>query len=122
MKIYRYQKASDAYTVYRAHGEGIIELCTLDDGYVYVCGPDVIPQQPAQITVEEVVLTDELREAIKTSSPQVRLINRRVVEKIRERYSVDDEFCALRTGDTDYLAYVEECRAWGAAEKAALGL
>jgi hypothetical protein len=122
MKIYRYQKQSDAYTVYQAQGEDLQELCTLDDGYTYISGPDVMPEQLPQVIIEEATLTDELREAIKTSSPQVRLINRRVVEKIRERYSVDDEFCALRTGDTDYPAYVEECLAWGAAEKAALGL
>lgn len=51
-------------------------------------------------------------------------INSRVVEMIRERYSIEDEIGLLRTGPSDesqqYDAYVEECRAWGRGEKAAL--
>jgi hypothetical protein len=54
--------------------------------------------------------------------PRLR-INRRVVEMIRERYSVDDELGLLRTGPSDeaaaYSDYVEECKAWGRGEKAA---
>lgn len=48
-------------------------------------------------------------------------INRRVVELIRSRYSVDDELGILRTAPSEeataYNAWVEECRAWGRGEK-----
>jgi hypothetical protein len=51
-------------------------------------------------------------------------INRKVVELIRSRYSVDDELGILRTAPseeaTQYNAWVEECRAWGRGEKALL--
>lgn len=121
-KIYRYQKESDAYTTYSASGENITELCTLEDGYTYISGPDPMPEQPKQVALEAVALTDELREQIKAASPQVKLINQRVIEKIRERYSENDEFRALRTGDADYAVYVEGCIAWGAEQKAMMGL
>ena len=52
-------------------------------------------------------------------------INRRVVELIRTRYSLEDEIGLLRTGPSDeaaaYDAWVEECRAWGRGEKEKLG-
>lgn len=53
-------------------------------------------------------------------------INRIVVEMIRERYSIEDELGLLRTGPSEeaeaYSDYVEECKAWGRGEKAAIGL
>lgn len=138
MKIYRYQKASDAYTVYRAQGEDINELCTLD-GYTYISGPDALPDQPAQITVEETTLTDELREAIKTASPQCRLIYRRMQEKIREKYCAEDEmyFTRIAMGQlmgvyemqpgepeavSEYQAFIEGVRQWGKDQRSVYGL
>jgi hypothetical protein len=57
---------------------------------------------------------------------QARLIQQRVVDAIRARYSVDDEIKLLRiapSAKTDaWNAYVEDCRAWGRAERAKLGL
>src|SRR5690606_18361005 len=57
-------------------------------------------------------------------------INQQVVAKIREQYSIDDEFQMQRLGLQDstnseyqaYLRYVNECIAWGMAEKKRLGL
>jgi hypothetical protein len=53
-------------------------------------------------------------------------INARVVDKIRERYSISDELMMLRTGPSDesaaYNDYIESCRAWGVEEKNKLGL
>lgn len=48
-------------------------------------------------------------------------IDLQIVEKIRQRYSVNDEIKLLRTAPsaeaTVWNAYVEECRAWGKVEK-----
>ena len=53
-------------------------------------------------------------------------INRRVVEMIREQYTVDDEIKLLRTAPSAefelWNAYVEDCREWGRQQKTALGL
>lgn len=135
-KIYKYQKAQDAYTTHclvepdynlLETEDRITELCTID-GVTYVSVPDSItlPEQPEQITVEEVVLTDELKAAIKAESPHVQLINERVVAKIRERYSLNDEIKMIRLSpseeSTAYDEYVEVCRDWGKTEKARLGV
>ena len=135
-KIYKYQKVTDEYTTHclvepdynlLETEDRITELCTIE-GVTFVSVPDSItlPEQPEQITVEEVVLTDELKAAIKSESPHVQLINERVVAKIRERYSLNDEIKLLRIGlseeSTAYNDYVEECRDWGRAAKANLGL
>lgn len=104
------------------------ELCTID-GETYVAVPDTVtlPEQPAKITVEKVALTDALRDQIKAASPHVRLINRRVVDKIREKYTQDDEFKLGWMDPADpkvaaFREYVTACVAEGQAEKVALGL
>ena len=134
--IYKYLKISDAYTTYLLAEpdyellgleDRITELCTID-GVTYISVPDgiTLPEQPEQITVEEVALTDELKAAIRLASPHVQLIDERVVMKIREKYSVNDEIKLLRLGASDdftaYNDYIETCRAWGAAAKARLGV
>lgn len=134
--IYKYQKITDAYTTYilaepdyelLGLEDRITELCSID-GVTYVSVPDgiTLPAQPEQITVEEVALIDELKAAIRLASPHVQLIDERVVMKIREKYSVNDEIKLIRLGASDdftaYNDYVEMCRAWGAAAKARLGV
>ena len=148
--IVRYRKAFDAYTTYQLQlpdSQGIddqvhcTELATLADGYTYVAVPDgvTLPEQPAQITVEPVTLTPELREQIKAASPHCALIAERTEAKIRARYSINDEqyfariasgaalgIYALEPGEHDALIafgeHVEGCRQWARAERARLGL
>ena len=135
-KIYKYQKITDQFTTYclvepdynlLETEDRITELCTID-GVTYVSVPDSItlPEQPEQITVEEVVLTEELKAAIKSASPHVQLINDRVVSKIREVYSLNDEIKMIRLSPSAesaaYNEYVEACREWGRVAKANLGL
>ncbi len=146
--IVRYQTASDAYTTYRLHepdGEPrCTELCTLDDGYTYVHVPDgvTLPDdqpEPIAASIETVTLTAELREQIKAASPHARLIAQRVIDRIRERYSVDDELffarimigaqAGLYTLEAAEMAeveafktWVEDAREWGREQRAALGL
>ena len=130
-KIYKYQKVIDIHTTYclvepnypmGTDAGRITELCAID-GFTYVSVPDslVLPQQPEQINVEAVELTEALDTAIRKESVHIQLINQRVVERIRQKYSITDEFKSLRVGPSAetkaYNGYVEECRAWGKAEK-----
>jgi len=112
-------------------GVRITELCVLD-GWTYVSVPEAIalPPQPDNIaaTLALVDLTDDpdLKEAILSASPNCQSIRGRVVDKIRERYSINDEIKMLRIGPSPeteaYNDYVEACRAWGRSEKEKLGL
>jgi len=104
-----------------------VEIATVAGAtYVAVPATATLPPQPKQITVTPVTLTPDLNANLKAASPHVRLINSRVVERIRERYSADDEIKLvwMKTGpDVDaYRAYVSECVAIGSAAKAVLGL
>lgn len=117
------------------------ELATLPDGYTYVAVPDALtlPAQSPGITVEVVVLTAELRQQLKAVSTHCELIANRVEQKIRERYSINDEqyfsriasgaalnLYSFEPGEQDALVafgdYVESCRQWGRQERAKLGL
>jgi hypothetical protein len=116
------------------------ELATLN-GITYVHVPDSItlPIQPEQITVEEVTLTPELREEIKAASPHVRLSYKRLQDRIRSRYSLEDEqyltrisvgalsgAYTLQDGEPEliaaYQAWVEKCREIARLERAVWGL
>jgi hypothetical protein len=145
--IIKYQKYTDEYTTYRLaepdYREGddrCTELATLD-GFTYVHVPDSItlPAQPEQITVEEVTLTPELREEIKAASPHVRLSYKRLQDRIRSRYSLEDEqyltrisvgalsgAYTLQDGEPEliaaYQAWVEKCREIARLERAVWGL
>jgi hypothetical protein len=108
------------------------ELATIDGTtYVSLPGDAVLPQdQPAEIVdsieTQPSPLPEMLRDAICQASPQVQLIDRQVVEQIRSRYSIDDEIKLLRIAPSSETSawndFVEDCRAWGRAQKAALGL
>ncbi len=57
--------------------------------------------------------------------PKADIINQQVIAKIRERYTIDEEFKMLNYGIADpedpeylwYRDYVQECRAWGQTQK-----
>ena len=110
--------------------EDATELCTID-GTTYVSIHDdteLSDDQPTEIadSIETVVLTNELRELIKSNSTHVQLINERVKDKIAERYSITDELKEIRNSSSPtfsaYADYVEECRQWGRDQKSLLGL
>ena len=102
------------------------------DGTTYVSLPDGValpadqPDEIAASIVNPVALNDMLREVIKAASPQVRVINALVGEKIAASYSLANEIKLLRTAPSAefeaYNAHAEACRAWGREQKAALGL
>ncbi|MBW2044787.1 MAG: hypothetical protein JRI96_07850 [Deltaproteobacteria bacterium] len=138
-RIFSYRKVTDKFTTHclrEPDGLGdemrITELCTINDR-TYVAVPDFmeLPEQPEAIATtlkEEGVLTDELVREIKKRSTHIKLINQRVVEMIRKRFSLDDELKMLRRSAKDpdafkaYDEYVEKCIAWGKGKKAELGL
>lgn len=135
-----YRKSIDAVTTHylrlpeAPQGQLVAqEIATLTDGRTIVALEDdfALPEgQPAAIasSIETLPspLPAALRDEIKAASPQVRLINERVRAAIAERYSLADEIKLLRTAPSAemeaYNAYAEDCRAWGRAEKAKLGL
>lgn len=132
--IYKYQKFIDSIRTVELQfpqDENLQhlgqELATIDD-ITYVCVDVDLPEQPVEIsdTVELVTVTNDIKKAISEASPHVQLINENVKNKIRERYQIEDEIKLLRTAPSEdfdvYNTYVEECRAWGRAEKAKLGL
>ena len=149
--IVSYRKTSDAYTTYElrtpdAQGdEGEIfcaELGTID-GLTYVSVPDgvTLPDQLPQVaaTLAPVTLTPELRDRLRATSPHCALIAERMVQKIRARYSIDDEMFFARIGvgaangmyqptadELDEMqafgGFVESVRQWGRAERERLGL
>lgn len=133
MAIYKYQRVvndgPDGFTLYFRNTEtnDAIELAELD-GWHYVFAPDsaTFPAQHPEIQWQAVILTDTIKEQIKLSSRACHLIDQRVVAQIRDRYSIDDEIKLLRIAPSEetsvWNAYVEDCRAWGRAQKAALGL
>jgi hypothetical protein len=55
--------------------------------------------------------------AVRDRLQAYRDIDAATAAKIRARYSIDDEFKALRTGDKAYVAFVEACVAEGRAAK-----
>lgn len=145
--ILKYRKITDDYTThtlvepnYQDGDPKCTELCTIGlDTYVHVPDDLVLPDQPGVLDMEAVSLTPELREEIKAASPHVRLSYRRLQDRIRSRYSLEDEQYLTRisagalsgayTMQDDepgliaaYQAWVEECREIARLERAVWGL
>lgn len=120
------------------------ELATID-GVTYVSlptGSTLSAEQPeeiAQSIVNPVTVTDTLRAQLKAASPHLRLIANRMIDQIRESYTVNDELYLARLGVgastglytptqeemnemTVYGEFVESVREWGRAERAKFGL
>lgn len=149
VQIVRYAKVQTPYTTIQMRFPDAMgaddsvyctALCTLD-GLTYVSVPDAVqlPDQPAEITVEPVVLTSALREEIKAASVHCALIAERMEMKIRAKYTLSDEqyfarigvgaalgLYAFEPGEQDEMtafgAFVESVRQWGRDERAKLGL
>jgi hypothetical protein len=149
-----YRQATDAITTHTLRlptpekmGEAAgQEIATLEDGRTIVVLPDgakLPTEQPTEIKdsieVLPTPLPDALREQIREASPHVRLINTRMQDRIRARYSAEDEmkFSRIGTGQalgmykmTDaekaalvaFGTYLEEQRQWAKAERAKLGV
>ena len=116
------------------------ELGTID-GVTYISLPDeaVLPEQPTEIGLQPVVMTDALKEQLKLINPWCKLVDQQIRSKIRERYDAEDEMYLTRIsvgnlmgtytylpGEQqavlDYGAYVEGVREWARTERAKVGL
>lgn len=149
MTIVSYQKTSDAHTTYELRtpdDQGAESYCTelgTIDGLTYVSVPPgvTLPEQLPQVaaTLQTVKPTAELRAQLKALSPHCTLIAERMLQKIRARYSPDDEdfFARIGLGSVlnlyqlppaelseirAFVEFVEGVRQWGRAERAKLGL
>jgi len=130
-KILSYQKITDEFTTHCLDVAGMTELCTIGKD-TYVSVPDDAKTADVKtVEIKDVELTDELKIKIKAESPHAKLINERVVAKIREKYSIDDELKLLRQKAMEkvdpaamkaYDDHVEACVLWGVEEKAKMGL
>jgi len=92
------------------------------DGYTYMYVPDDATEG---ITAPEAT-SEEIKE-VKRASVACKRENDKVVQKIRERYSIEDELKFLRLGNKhpdfdEYNQYCEECVAQGKARKQKFGL
>ena len=149
--IVSYQKHIDTLHTVDLHlptgeeGQSIgTELATIE-GVTYVSLPDAAslsgmqPEEIASSIVNPATLTPELRNQIKSQSPHLKIISRRMIEKIRDSYSIDDEMFFARIGVgaaaglyeptademqeiTVFGEFAEAVREWGRSERAKLGL
>lgn len=109
--------------------------------YVYVPDEFVeqIPKQNTKIKWKAVNLTDELKAEIKKTSRLCYLIDQEMQQRIREKYTLEDELYLNRitagvmlgaytfeAGEQEQVLafgqFVEEVRQWGRAERAKIGL
>lgn len=116
------------------------ELGTID-GLTYISLPDdvVLPEQPAEINLQSVTMTDALKEQLKLINPWCKLVAQQIRAKIRERYDSEDEMYLTRIsvgvlagmytylpGEAEavveYGQYIEGTRQWGRDERAKVGL
>lgn len=116
------------------------ELGTID-GLTYVSIPDdiVLPEQPAEINLQVVSMTDELKEQLKLINPWCKLVAQQIRAKIREKYDSEDEMYLTRISVSvlagmytylpgeaeavvEYGQYIESIRQWGRDERAKVGL
>ena len=117
-----------------------VELGQIDDWW-YVAVPDAadLPEQWPEIEWQAVDVTPDLRERLKAETRPLQLISQRIIDKIRERYPIDEELYLARIGVgaatgmytptpeeqqelQDFAVYVEDVRTWGRALRAELGL
>ena len=140
VKLYRYQPIYDKHTIIDANlpENAIIHLSNDQledfDNYQYVAFEEKAPEQPKGIILEEVVLTAELKEKLRKNSSHWQRYKERVIEKIREKYSLDDELNIIHTKNlgtkttdnkakiSEYDNYVQSVKDYYAKYKASLGI
>lgn len=141
--IYQYEKYIDSIrTVYiKLPEDSTCNELAVIDGITYVSVPDEVelPEQPKEISVTIAEITDELRLRLRKESDHLQLIDKQFTEKLRKKYSIDDEiyFARIAVGFllgnyvfeddemgllSEYQMFVEDLREWARNERIKLGL
>lgn len=127
----RFRRGDDSKSVELAEIDGVV--------YVFVPDGEIVPDQHPGILFSEATVSNDLRETIKANSRACQLIDMAMQDKIRERYSAEDEmyFSRIGTGKAlgmyefqsgeqealiAYGQYVESVRQWGREQRRAIGL
>lgn len=125
-KIVAYKKIVTPQTTKQINDEQAVELLTVDDT-TYLSVPDDfdLSQVDKELGAKFVDVNDDMQKLFAQSS-HVQLINKRVKDKIAERYSITDEIELLRNAPSEefdeYHTYAEQCRQWGYEQKLKLGV
>jgi hypothetical protein len=105
----------DAYTVrgIRYNGtEGCLTLVQGLSGYTFISIPEeVLPAyvpQADEVDIQVIEIPDSELLAELRKHGECAMVSSETRRKIRERYSIDREFEALRTDDFDYNQFVED--------------
>lgn len=124
MKIVCYQTGAKPVYPNTAGDQIIVDLGVYDGKQYLALSDDVsFAKQARGHTVKDADLANEgLQKYLKSESPPARQIDIETQEKIRAKYSLENELKALRTKDTEYETYVAEAVAEGRSKKEALGL
>ena len=91
------------------------------EGYMYISIPgetvtSYLPQ-PDEVDINVVTVTPTVSSDMCKWGSVFLSIDKRTRRAIRDRYSIDEEFKALRTADTEYSDFVEELISTGKQEK-----
>ncbi len=86
--------------------------------YILLTDGIAFPKQPKGVSIKPADFTNsDVRKYLKTESPLAKQVDRETQDKIRQRYSLEDELKALRTGDKEYRDFVEKTVVDGRALK-----
>ena len=102
-------------------GNGRVHTLGVKDEYMYISVPEetldsYIPQ-PDEVDISVVTMTPIVSADIVSWAMPCKQIDKRTRRAIREEYTIDAEFKALRTDDTQYHEFVEDLVAKGKIEK-----
>jgi hypothetical protein len=92
-------------------GDGKVYTIGFKDDYMYISVPEgtvdsYIPQ-PAEVDIDVVTMTPAVSADLCSWGIPFRRIDKKTRRTIREKYSIEDEFKALRTNDLEYTEFVE---------------
>jgi len=102
-------------------GDGKVHTIGSNDGYMYISIPEgtvdsYIPQ-PVEVDIDVVTMTSTVSADLCNWGAPFRRIDKITRRTIREKYTIEDEFKALRTNDFEYNEFVENLISTGKQKK-----
>ena len=102
-------------------GEGTVYTIGPNGEYMYISVPEetldsYIPQ-PDEVDISVVTMSPAVSADLVSWGIPFRRIDKETRRTIRERYTIDEEFKALRTSDSEYNEFVENLIAEGKQKK-----